>query len=84
LIDEPSAGLTPAEVDDLAKHIRQVRAGGTAILLVEHNMPLVVGLSDRITVLDFGKLLADGTPAEVRGNPDVVRAYIGDDEPVPA
>jgi len=77
LLDEPTAGMNPVEVQAVAALIRQVVAGGRAVLLVEHNVRLVMDVCDRITVLDFGKPLAEGTPAEISANPAVIAAYLG-------
>ena len=77
LMDEPAAGLNPTETAEVGQLIRRLADQGTTVLLVEHDMPLVMAISDTITVLDHGKKLAEGTPAEVRANPVVVAAYLG-------
>jgi branched-chain amino acid transport system ATP-binding protein len=78
LLDEPAAGLNPketAEIDDL---IREIARTGVTVVLVEHDMKLVMNVSDRILVLDYGRKLAEGTADEVRRNPDVIKAYLGE------
>ena len=77
LLDEPAAGLNPTETAEIGTLIRKVADSGVTVLLVEHDMKLVMNLSDRILVLDYGKRLAEGTAAEVRANPEVVAAYLG-------
>jgi branched-chain amino acid transport system ATP-binding protein len=77
LLDEPAAGMNMTEARELMTLVRSIRDDGITILLVEHNMRLVMDISERITVLDFGKKIAEGTPDEVRSNPDVIRAYLG-------
>jgi len=77
LLDEPAAGLNDTETEDLRTMLESLRASGYAILLVEHDMKLVMRLCPRILVLNFGKLIASGTPAEVRANQEVVDAYLG-------
>ena len=79
LLDEPAAGLGQADKDALAGLLRQLAEAGIAVVLVEHDMGLVMGVSDHILVLDAGAPIAEGTPAEVRANPVVLRAYLGDD-----
>ncbi len=78
LLDEPASGLNHQEVEALAGEIRAIRdRRGVAILLVEHHMNLVMRVSDQVVALDFGRVIADGRPEAVRGNADVVRAYLG-------
>jgi len=79
LLDEPAAGLPEAEVPDFAAVIRSVRdVDGAGVLLIDHNMALVMDVSDRIQVLDHGATLAEGTPGEIRANLDVAAAYLGE------
>ncbi len=80
LLDEPAAGLNRQETDLLAALLRRIVDNGTAILLIEHDMRLVMNVADEIAVLDFGRLIAKGSPQEVRSNPDVIAAYLGSSE----
>lgn len=80
LMDEPAAGLNSRETIGLAAMIRQIRDMGVTVMLVEHDMELVMDICDRIIVLNLGKKLAEGTPREIQENPDVVAAYLGEDE----
>ncbi|MDT7705700.1 MAG: branched-chain amino acid transport system ATP-binding protein [Pseudonocardiales bacterium] len=76
-LDEPAAGFNPAEKDNLMGLIRKIRDDGYTVLLIEHDMRLVMGVTDRIVVLEFGKKIAEGLPMEIRDNPAVVAAYLG-------
>ncbi len=79
LLDEPAAGMNPQETEDLMRMIRTVRDHfHISILLIEHDMQLVMGICERITVLNYGMLLAEGTPKEIQNNPEVIKAYIGE------
>jgi len=77
LLDEPAAGQNAAETERFAGLLRELAADGVAVVLVEHDVKLVVGVCDVINVLDFGRVLAVGTPAEIQANPAVREAYLG-------
>ncbi len=79
-LDEPAAGFNPAEKVKLMELIKKVRDQGYTVLLIEHDMKLVMGVTDRIVVLEFGRKIAEGKPAEIRDNPAVIAAYLGVDE----
>ena len=78
LLDEPAAGMNPQETEELAAFIQDIKEQyKLTVFLIEHHMNLVMGISDRIYVLDFGRLIAEGTPEEIQANPDVIAAYLG-------
>jgi branched-chain amino acid transport system ATP-binding protein len=78
LLDEPVSGMNPVETDSFMKLLAQIRAQGITVLLVEHDMKMVMGVSDRIVCLNHGRVIATGSPAEIQRNPEVVRAYLGE------
>jgi len=80
LLDEPAAGMNPQETLELEDLIQEIREKfDIAIMLIEHDMKMVMSMSDRIYVLDYGRMIADGTPDEIAANPDVIKAYLGED-----
>ena len=79
LLDEPAAGMNPNETQELMEIIRNIRDNmGISILLIEHDMDLVMGICERLYVLNFGEIIAKGNPLEIQNNPEVIKAYLGD------
>src|SRR6516165_7495678 len=78
LLDEPVSGMNPSETAKVMTLVEAIRASGVTILLVEHDMPMVMRVSDRIVVLNYGRIIAEGPPAAIQKNPDVIRAYLGE------
>jgi len=77
MLDEPSAGMNPIETGEIMELVRRIRGAGTTVLLIEHDMHMVMGVCDRVTVLQSGQKIAEGTPQEIQRNPVVVEAYLG-------
>ena len=82
LLDEPAAGLNPAETEVLTGYLKKLKNNGTAMILIEHDMETVMEAADRIVVLNFGQIIAEGTPVEIQANPEVIKAYLGEDEKI--
>lgn len=77
LLDEPAAGMNMTEAMELLALVRRIRDAGITIILVEHNMRLVMGIAERVTVLNFGRMIVQGTPDKIRNDTEVIRAYLG-------
>jgi branched-chain amino acid transport system ATP-binding protein len=81
LLDEPVAGMNPAEKTELMTEIVNIKQRGFSIFMIEHDMRFVMGLCDRIAVLNFGRIIAEGTPDQIKSNPEVIEAYLGKEDP---
>jgi ABC-type branched-subunit amino acid transport system ATPase component len=79
LLDEPAGGMSPSEIEELKGKLKEVSAEGISILLIEHNMPLVMGISNRVAVLASGEMITTGSPREIRGDARVIRSYLGEE-----
>jgi branched-chain amino acid transport system ATP-binding protein len=77
LLDEPVTGMNPTETMEMVERVKKIRNRGVTILLVEHDMKVVMGISDKITVISYGRKIAEGLPQEIRNNREVVEAYLG-------
>jgi branched-chain amino acid transport system permease protein len=81
LLDEPGAGLNHVEKDELVRLLKRLKGHGLTVLIIDHDMAMVEQVADHITVLNFGRRIADGTPSEVLRHPDVIAAYLGAEHP---
>ena len=81
LLDEPAAGMNPSESADLMRLIRRIRESGVTVILIEHDMKVVMGISDRVAVLQHGRKIAEGTPSQIQSDPACIAAYLGTEVP---